>query len=113
GVDVPPCLVGRDGIQLIPIATGILVEIDAGVGRPVEEFGFQTWRVGQGRQRTVLGSKGDRNQKQNGAHGEQVSTCGRERPATAWGVRGGSSTRYRICPEAWQSERQRRSPRGA
>ena len=76
GVDVPARLVGRDGVQLIPVAAGEAVEIDAGVGGPVEELGIEAGCVGQGSQGAVLRQEagGNEAEKKSSAHGEKGIT---------------------------------------
>jgi hypothetical protein len=74
GVDVPAGLVGRDGVQLVPVAAGEFVEVDAGVGGAVEEAGFQAGGVGQEASGWSWATRAMGMKKQNGAHGEKGIT---------------------------------------
>ena len=63
-VDVPTRLVGRNGIQLVPVAAGVAPEIDAGVHGAIDEGGLQAGGVWQRGERAILRTEGRRNECQ-------------------------------------------------
>ena len=63
-VDVPARLVGRNGIQLVPVAAGVAPEIDAGVHGAIDERGLQAGGVRQRGERAILRAEGRRDECQ-------------------------------------------------